>query len=250
MVWSFSFIDDTSWPEKSTSQKTLKSWNRNKKKEKKKKLRRHVLDFFLCKSRNKKACIFGDSYQKPVYIEWKQRKINQLFPNEIASSVILNFVNDTRRLHSWKGVETCDPQGQSLSNGSLVQQRNLWLLLESLSSYFEEEAPERRGSLRPIYFTSIWLQEHVCGKNNSVLTSGSKCETKEESSSCQAPTWIAAGLPKALPQETQVLILRAMQVPRTEKFVPLFILQDNELNSGDLIPNFSIVQLLPLLLFS
>lgn len=125
------------------------------KKRKKKKLRRHVLDFFLCKSRNKKACNFGDSYQKPVYIEWKQRKINQLFPNEIASSVILNFVNDTRRLHSWKGVETCDPQGQSLSNGSLVQQRNLWLLLESLSSYFEKEAPERRGSLRPIYFTSI-----------------------------------------------------------------------------------------------
>ena len=129
-----------------------------KKKRKKKKLRRHVLEifylFFLCKSRNKKACIFGDSYQKPVYIEWKQRKINQLFPNEIASSVILKFVNDTRRLHSWKGVETCDPQGQSLSNGSLVQQSNLWLLLESLSSYFEKEAPERRGSLRPIYFTS------------------------------------------------------------------------------------------------
>lgn len=71
-----------------------------KKKEKKRNLGVTYLIFFLCKSRNKKACIFGDSYQKPVYIEWKQRKINQLFPNEIASSVILNFVNDTRRLYS------------------------------------------------------------------------------------------------------------------------------------------------------
>lgn len=153
MVWSFSFIDDTSWPEKSTSQKTLNSWNRNKKKEKKKKLRRHVLDFFLCKSRNKKACIFGDSYQKPVYIEWKQRKINQLFPNEIASSVILNFVNDTRRLHSWKGVETCDPQGQSLSNGSLAQQGifdcflNLWVHILKRKPLSEEVPWDRYISL-------------------------------------------------------------------------------------------------------
>ena len=153
MVWSFSFIDDASWPENPHHRR---HWSREI--EKKKTQTRHVLDFFfffLCKSRNKKACIFGDSYQKPVYIEWKRRKINQLFPSEIASSVILNFVNDTRRLHSWKGVETCDPQGQSLSNGSLVQQSYLWLLLESLSSYFEKEAPEQRGSLRPIYFTSI-----------------------------------------------------------------------------------------------